>query len=401
MPDTFDTEDDAYAAAIKGSRGGRTGGGTGVGAGGGFGGAFGGGGSGFLGGGGTSFGGDLMGQRRRFIQGANGQLPVSYTPLKNPPQSPDNVPAMLSPGEYVVNNRAMQLPGAQEFVSMLNAAGNGGRFAEGGQVIDMDMLVRLLSALSGFVHGGEGQGVDGGEMDAEGGPVPQHFAWGGAVQGQQGGFNAPRMPQNRFAGPGATGVPRMGQPAVRTNPRQPVAPVRPPGSTMSGGPYTGGSGYQPFPGMGNLPSTGVGAGWVAPPTSGSNPDIGSLGDLPAYQQIAEMLRQFGAGGAFSPEGSAALMRSVQGQATSNADAMRARQQNALQLGGMDAGQAAAMKQMADLRGQGDVANALNAAQYGQLASQDAFGKSLIGQMTNAQMQEYLAQLAAYYKQRTG
>ena len=164
------------------------------------------------------------------------------------------------------------------------------------------------------------------------------------------------------------------------------------GSPMPTQPFNPGSTTMPVPPPGGNPWLGGGSG---------SPDIGSVGDLPAYQQIADLLRQYAAGGAFSPEGSAALMQSVQSNATSNADAMRARQGNSLQLGGMDAGQAAAYKQMADLRGQGDVANALNSAHSGQLMAQDAFGKGLIGTMTSAQMQEYIAQLSAYYKQRVG
>jgi hypothetical protein len=111
------------------------------------------------------------------------------------------------------------------------------------------------------------------------------------------------------------------------------------------------------------------------------------------QQLRDLMNQYQQAGTFSPEGSAALMRSVQGQATSNADAMRARQQNQMALGGMDAGQAGSYAMQQQLRGQGDIANALNSAQYGQLASQDAFGKSLLGTMTQAQLADYMAQLS--------
>ena len=368
-------------AAIKGSRGGRTSGSTGIGPGGG---AFGGAGGSFLGGGGQSFGGDMMSNRRKFIQGANGQLPVSYTPLKNPPASPDNVPAMLSQGEYVVNNRAMQLPGAQEFVSMLNAAGNGGRYAEGGQVIDMDMLVRLLSALSSFANGGESEGEDGGGDGGQcpdcggehgpgmacGGPV-KRYAWGGMVQGQQGGFRqqglgTPRMPSQPFAGGRMAPRPSMGGGQPTGQPRAPQAPV--------GAPVM-------MPNTGNVtPQMSVPGGqWqFGPGFGGSGDTTGANGGI---QSLYDLLNQYGQTGMFGPEGNPAMMRAVQEQATSNADAMRARQQNALQLGGMDPGQAAAMRQMGDLRGQGDVANALNAAQLGQLQAQDQFGRDLFKNVT--------------------
>ena len=355
-----------------------------------------------------------MPRRKTMAQGANGAIPLSYSPTK------DTVPAMLSPGEFVMNNRAMSLPGAQNLMTQLNAAGNGGGYAKGGPVMDMNQLLRLLSVLAQFVDGGDEQqgsgmpmeagggesqgtgamdpamilqmlqGAGGGHMSPEGGQ-PQHFAWGGQVQGQQGGFQQPagvsRMPAQGF----------QRQPMGRQAHGRPGSQQGPPqgfGSTPTPPPFFQPPGSTTMPVPNNNP-------WAGNPTNGANPNIGSVADLPAYQQIAELLKQYAAGGAFSPEGSAALMQSVQGNATSNADAMRARQANSLQLGGMDAGQAAAYKQMADLRGQGDVANALNTAHSGQLMAQDAFGKGLIGTMGSAQMQEYLAQLAAYYKQRVG
>lgn len=377
-----DFENDVLADKLtRGSRG-STHGGTGIGPGGGFSGSFGGGGSGFLGGGGNGFGGDMMGvQRKRFIQGANGSIPLSYTPTK-PGQGGDTVPAMLSPGEYVVNNRAMALPGAQPLLQALNAAGNGGRYAEGGQVMDPQQLIRLLTMIAQFAVGGDAQGDgDSGESAACqdcgqpghmncGGGVPQHFAWGGMARPQMGGFQ-----RGGGMGPGAPRTPSTGS-GMGSMPRQPAQPVGGP----SGAPSRFGTGFTGtgWSTTGTMPSPSVGGTSFGPGFGGSGDTTGANG---FQQSLYDLLNQYGATGMFSPGGDPRMMAAVQSQATSNADAMRARQQNSLALGGMDAGQAAAYKQMADLRGQGDVANALNQAQLGQLQAQQDFGRNLFGQVS--------------------
>lgn len=369
MADSFDTEDDAYMAAIKGARGGRTSGGTGTGPGGGFGGAFGGGGSGFFGGGAGGFGGDMMQPKRKLMaQGANGSIPLSYTPTK------DTVPAMLSPGEYVMNNRAMQLPGANNLMSAMNAIGNGG-YSEGGMVLDPQTLVKILTMLAQFA-GGDDMSQEGGFGDTSGehgagGDMPQHFAFGGQVQGQQGGYRqqglgAPRMPAQGFRGSSVGQKPRMGGGGFYGQPRPSVTPT-PPAQPMQ-------------PGTGNVtPQMSV------PGQTQFGPGFGGSGDTTggnAFQQsLYDLLNQYGATGMFSPEGNQRMMQAVQSEATSNADAMRARQQNQLALGGMDAGQAGSYAMQQQLRGQGDIANALNSAQLGQLQAQDKFGRDLFGQVS--------------------
>ena len=367
----------------KGGRGGRTGGGTGVGPGGGFGGAFGGGGSGFLAGGGGSLGGDLWGgpMKKRFVMGANGEIPLSYTPMK----SQDSVPAMLSPGEYVLNNRSMQIPGAQEFAAALNAAGNGGHYAEGGPVgagggltLDADTFKLLLQLLARFTGSETGNMSQEGENDdMMGGHVAggnmQHFAWGGMVRPQQGGFSAPQM---------GRAAPQMGGMAPSAG-RQSFAQM---GAS---------SGLSTAPTMQPLVNRQMGGRPAPSPTPTATPTPNATTAETYNTGIADLnnlLKQFTDAGYFSPEGNQALMRAVQANATSNADAMRARQQNALSLGGMDPGQAAAFKQMADLRGQGDVANALNSAQYGALQNQQNFANNLfntMGQFNLNDWQSYL------------
>lgn len=388
LPGSEDFEGDLLAD--KAHRGGRTGGSTGVGGGGGFGGAFGGGGSGFLGSGGSSFGGDMLGpQKRRFIQGANGQIPLTYTPMK----AQDTVPAMLSPGEYVVNNRATAMPGAQEFLAALNAAGNGGHYAEGGPVpngmmLDQDTLRLLLQLLSKFA----GQGEMEQENEGQGQPMGvQHFAWGGMAQPQQGGFNkmpsiAPQMPQNRMAGGGMGSQARRPGNAPVGRPAQPIGPM--PSNPVN----------SQMPGLGGTtPQMGV-PGQFGPGFGGAGDTTGQNGYI---QSLYDLLNQYGATGMFSPEGDPRMMRAVQDQATSNADAMRARQQNQMALGGMDAGQAGSYAMQQQLRGQGDIANALNQAQLGQLQAQQQFGRDLFGNVTNFNADAWKAWNDYVHQQRLG
>jgi len=359
----------------KGRRGGGTGGGT-IGPGAGFGGAFGGGGSGFLGSERgvpslTAFGGLMMPQKRRQLMGANGPVPISYSPMKA-----DTVPAMLSPGEFVVNNRSMQIPGVPEMLQQVNAMGNGGMpggpqlnthptmqmFADGGPVIDPELLQQVMEILKqmGLLDGGDmggDMGDMGGGMVGTGevtGQVPgevQHFAWGGQVRPQQGGFGAPRMPAQGFGGGG------MGS---MSSPRPQGLSTAP---TMQ--PYGGGVRTPPPAPVQTAPTPN------ATTAETYNTGIADLNNL---------LRQYTDAGYFSPGGNPAIMKMVQDTATSNADAMRQRQANALNLGGMDAGQAASMKLMGDLRGQGDVANALNGAYNGALQQQQGFANNLFNTM---------------------
>lgn len=386
---------DGEIIAPKGGHRGGGSGGTGVGGGGGFGGAFGGGGSGFLGSErglspGTPFGSMVMNQRRRQMMGPNGAVPITYSPMKA-----DTVPAMLSPGEFVVNNRSMQIPGVPEMLHQINAAGNGGAaggpqmnthptmqmFAEGGPVIDPELIQQVMQILQqmGLLEGGDmGGGEDGGTcpdcgQPGAGGPQHfacggkvQHFAWGGPVRPQQGGFGGGGGMGRQASTVAPT--PRFGpQAGLNTNPTmQPLGGQRRTSQAAPASPF--------FP-----PQTPTTTPPANPGIPGGPSDMGGLYDL---------LNQYASGGAFGPGGDPRIMRAVQDQATSNADAMRMRQANALNLGGMDAGQAASMKLMGDLRGQGDVANALNAAQYGQLQNQQQFGNQLFNNLAGLNMDEY-------------
>ena len=81
--------------------------------------------------------------------------------------------------------------------------------------------------------------------------------------------------------------------------------------------------------------------------------------------------------------------------------MRARQQNQMALGGMDAGQAGSYAMQQQLRGQGDIANALNSAQLGQLQAQDKFGRDLFGQVSGFNADAWKAWNDYVHQQRLG
>ena len=171
------------------------------------------------------------------------------------------------------------------------------------------------------------------------------------------GFAGPRMGQKARPAPGGSyGQPRQPQAPMPSQPAQPMQP--------------GAGGVTPQLGVPGMFGPGFGG---AGDTTGQN----------GFQQsLYDLLNQYGATGMFSPEGNQRMMQAVQSEATSNADAMRARQQNQMALGGMDAGQAGSYAMQQQLRGQGDIANALNQAQLGQLQAQQQFGRDLFGNVTN-------------------
>src|SRR3990167_5193044 len=116
-------------------------GGGGGGGGGGFTGSFGGGGSGFY-----SQPGGLGASSpvwRRLLQLARGGVPASYSSMTS-----DTVPAMLTPGEFVVNRQATQLPGVRPALESLNG------YASGGEVMDYDRVSQLLAPVLHMAYGG-------------------------------------------------------------------------------------------------------------------------------------------------------------------------------------------------------------------------------------------------------
>jgi len=368
--------------AGTGERGGGGGGyrppgGPTIGPGGGFGGGFGGG--GYFGAGAGMPGGDFFGvntirPRKRYVQGPNGPIAVSSSPMGT-----DTVPAMLTPGEFVVNREAAQMPGAQGALEALNGAGLAKRFSEGGMVEEhgggddrKELLMKLLRLL---LDDGDG---------------PEGYAWGGMVQPRQPGMalRAPRMPQDRFGGGGQSvglGGKQMAAPAG-FNPVQRLGTAW----QRAGGGTAGQGGGAPA-------GSGGASQWQDP----WGPELFTPGSQNPGDEwmarISQMLRDAGQFGAFSPEGSKGLMDLVRGDAMSNADALRRRAELQADVSGLDPGQRAAYKMQTDLNTQGDVAKTLNNATMQQLLGQQQFQQNMLGKFSDANMQAWLARLASWMK----
>lgn len=352
------------------------GGGT-IGPGGGFGGSFGGGGfggGGYFGSGvfdsGSELGGVLR-RKRRWVQGPNGPIAVSSSPMGS-----DTVPAMLTPGEFVVNREATQMPGVAGALDGLNAAGLAKRYSEGGMVegggLDKEMILKLLRLL-----------LDDGD---EAGEV-QGFAWGGMVRPQRApgmALRAPQMPQNRVSGGGATlgmGAKQQAAPAGANPVGQMNTAWQRAQQSLGVGGQTGPSQWTP---PGSNPS--------GDPTISLNPWSGSGWDQSrTLNQLYGLLSQFGGAGAFGPEGNQQLLAALQGEATQNADAMRRRAATQADISGLDPGQRASYAMQTDLNTQGDVAKTLNAAKLGLLQNQQGFGQDLLRQLAQFNMQDWMAE----------
>lgn len=310
-----------------------------------------------------------MRPKRRVVMGPNGPISVAASPMGT-----DTVPAMLTPGEGVLNKGAMQQPGMTDFLQAANQQGVS-QMAEGGMVgggIDKDLILKLLHLLLDD-DGGEG-GVQG-------------FAWGGMVRPQVGGGmrqqapTAPRMPAGGLM---------MGQANQTAGVRQQAAP-------------TGGLSFRDFLGGGQrqqvAPPGGGGMTWTPP---GSNPSGDPTIDLNDWSgsgwdqsrtlnQLYGLLNQFGGAGAFGPEGNAKLLESLRGEATQNADAIRRRSALNADVQGLDAGQKGAYAMQSDLNTQGDVANTLNSAKLGLLQNQQGLGQDLMKMLAQFNMNDWSAE----------
>lgn len=393
MADVLDGLVDPYGEPVKQPRS-RTGpGGPGAGPGGGFGGAFGGGGSGYFGASrgapsGDFFGTSAMWPRRKLLSGPAGQIPVNYSPMV-PGQVPrDTVPAMLTPGEGVLNTGAMAQPGMQNFLEAANQQGVK-MMAMGGMVPDdggegmeapvddrRELIFKLLRLL-----------LDDG---------PQEFAFGGMVRPQAGGFQ--RQPQMASRAPR---MPQVGQTVGGSGPRPGAAPMGVAGllggSGMFGTPKTLGQPGGQQSGPVGLP----GGGTTGPSTIGTLPGgfaagneyLGRGWDTNALLGSGyDLLRQFGGAGAFGPDGNPALLAALQSEAGGNADALRRRAATLADVSGLDPGQRASYAMQTDLNTQGDVANTLNAAKLGLLQNQQQFGQGLMSNLLGYNQQDELARL---------
>lgn len=367
--------------------GGREGGGGGyrppggptIGPGGGFGGGFGGG--GYFGAGAGMPGGEFFGvntvrPRKRWVQGPNGPIAVSSSPMGT-----DTVPAMLTPGEFVVNREAAQMPGARGVLESLNGAGLAKRFSEGGMVeqeqetepVDdrKELLMKLLRLLLD----------DGDEV--------QGFAWGGQVRPMRGvpgmASRGPQMPQAGLSG---------GQTAFGSGQRPGVAPAGfSPASFFSGAGQRAQQTMQPG-GQTTGPSQWwpQGANPSGDPTIDLNEMSGSGWDRSRLlNELYKYANQFGQAGAFGPEGNQQLLEALRGEAMGNADALRRRAAMQADVSGLDPGQRAAYKMQTDLNTQGGVAQTLNAAKLGLLQNQQQFGQNLLSSLGQFNMQDWLAE----------
>ena len=226
-----------------------------------------------------------------------------------PPGRSDSVPAMLSPGEVVMNNGVTQNPQALMQLLQMNQQGAqdmgfeaGGIVPEGGDEQEMpgqrpSRALRILQLLL--------------ELDDEGGE-PEGFAFGGiAGLGRMGSLWGRRG--------GSRGA---NQPAGGT-----AAPQSPGGFQYEYNPNNEGAatGFNP-----------------ADPYGGYAANRNAFGSGMLYRGVG----QAGQAGYFDPRGNQMLIRSMQEGAQGDADALVRRQMTQANLSGLDPAQAAVAKQQA-------------------------------------------------------
>ena len=303
--------------------------------------------------------GGLNPQVFRLLAGFGDQVPImvkrrgiqipGLTP--GPPGRSDTVPAMLSPGEMVMNNGVTQNPGIAQMLAQLNMQG----------------AQQQMAQPQGYEHGGMVPGkcpMCGGDCQ------PQGYALGGFVTNmrQQPGFN-PLHPGGTFA--------------ARPPSQTPGAPGGPGGSW--GGGYT----YNPEGGITNVDPNNP---WG---TFQGNRDPSFTG------QGARTLGGFGGAGYFDPRGNQMLLNAANEGAQGTADALVRRQMTAADLSGLDPAQRAVAKLQA-LRDTGRGVQDIMANTRGQvLGNQNDFAQNLyqmllsgsLGQISadqQAKLQDYLA-----------
>lgn len=362
------------------------GGGPGSGPGGGFGGGFGG-----LAGGGAG------GRRPALFRGLPGigesSLPVllrrrglnvpGITP--GPPGRGDTVPAMLSPGEIVMNNGVTQDPQmAAQLLQMNQQAIPQQGYEDGGMVPEVGAggrpsrairILQLLLELDDFDNGVQG------------------FAAGGMAMGNP---FASRLGQMRGGGL-LGGLQRGGAQ---------------PGGILGGvrGPAAGpAAGLNPTTGQFSTLTPGQGGAWADPSgtvrdASGNvrsydpkNPWGSYTGSYnPGAQGIGErIIGAAGAGGAFDPRGNQALINAQIEGAQGTKDSLVRRGMTAADLAGLDPAAAAAAK-LQTLRDTGRGVQDISAQVRARGAeSQDAFIKSLLAGQLGQQNAAYLQQQGAF------
>lgn len=419
MPIIID-EDGLPTKGMGGTPGGFTGGGGGGPGGGSFG--FGGGGlgvpfapAGMRGG----FGLFQQADRKR----ARAGMPAIPGVTPGAPQPSDTVPAMLTPGEIVMNNGVTSDPQLAQALTHLNMMGAQSMmqrgYAYGGAVPQphpMDRYNAMLAhhmMMNGGASSGSGGAVGGGGMAAGGGGmVTEGLAYGGQVNPFLMALRYMNMPAGMAYGgrvPGyAMGGGVFGRAQQAANnmfqSRQQATPAAqaPSGSV----PNTAPGYYTPNGSWSMVDPTSAAqrkAGVWTDNSGGVRNSEGNLLSFDPRNPYASMsqsydptargvgMRQlgaFGEAGYWDPNGNQALMNSVRGEALANA---RAAQQGAglrAQLAGMDPSAAASYRMEAGLRGSSDVARALNNARTQSMLAQQNYANSLAGNLIANQNQQF-------------
>ena len=276
----------------------------------------------------------------------------------------DTVPAMLQPGEFVVNSQAAGQPDIAQLLMLLNQMGGqggqqhmaGGGFAEPVRCYACGGYVADHMAAGGFAGFGQqqmGRGYGGGPGGHAGG--------GGWSEG--GGWSRPPttpMPNN------SPGLNNSGEGFGAGAPLNPGMQWNPAWGANPGGPQ------QSTPPPGWAPGT-----WdpYAPQFNGQGWNSNGA-QSNAYQWLTDFMKS----GAFSPGGSQGLLNATSQNAKMNADALNQRTSNAADLYGLDPGQAASAKMQGVLQGNNQYADTMNNANLGVLQNQQQLGQNLLGQM---------------------
>jgi len=225
---------------------------------------------------------------------------------------------------------------------------------------------------------GTGSGAGGGFGGSSGGGGGGFVGYGGGYSGQPGGSWARKL---RYGQP----APSFPSGGLNTNP------------TSTGGPYTGGSDYQPFPGMSNLPGQGQGQNGWADAWGG----ITGHGDQTGWSavDVARFLTgQAGGAGVFDPYGSQGLLQMQRQNMISSMGAQEAGAVNAARsMYGDDPQMAAYAALQSRLGGQRAMATSLaNTQTQSALQNQDFLQQlmtSLFGSDSDWYARERAAQLA--------
>jgi hypothetical protein len=376
-----------------------------------------GGGGGGPGGGSFGFGGGGLGVAfapggMRGVFGMNGQqrrrpgMPAVPGVTPGAPQPSDTVPAMLTPGEIVMNNGVTSDPQLAQALTHLNMMGaqrmmqQPQGYAFGGMIPQAHPMQAYHDDLTRQMMMGAGQGAEGYAYGGHVNPfllalrymnMPAGYAFGGGV------FNTAMQGMNRMMPNG------MGRGVAQPANAAPSGTANPGMAGSAGGLYgNNGSWYSVDPRNADQKKAGV---WTDQSGNVRNSEGNLLSFDPrnpyavmsqSYDPTARgvgmrQMGAFGEAGYWDPNGNQALMNSVRTEALANA---RAQQQGAglrAQLAGMDPGAAASYRLEAGLRGSSDVARALNNARTQSMLAQQNYANSLAGTLLGNQNQQFTMQ----------